>query len=175
MANLQNLRPFPKGVSGNPGGRPSDRIALRHALTQTRNGNELVDHYLDLMRNARKEATRLAALDSLREWLFGKAPSDRAALLGALGNVTEVHFRATFGSAPAGVEANGNGVEVAAAVEVEATREAQRTVADDAPIDAAEAPATASAPGIPALLSANFSTGENSVGDDDPYGDAGDD
>lgn len=98
--NIANLRPWRPGESGNPGGRPSDREAVQHALRKTRGGIELVDHYLDLARHARKENLRLDALNALWDRVFGRPPSgaDHAALLGALRGTTEVHFRATFGS-----------------------------------------------------------------------------
>jgi hypothetical protein len=43
-----NLRPFPKGQSGNPGGRPAGLAS--YVRKQTNNGKELVDFMADVLR-----------------------------------------------------------------------------------------------------------------------------
>jgi hypothetical protein len=72
--SLSNLRPFPRGVSGNPGGRPREKgpraKTLRTLARQFR--EDIIAGLLDLMWNAEDERTRLAAAIALAEYSDGK-------------------------------------------------------------------------------------------------------
>ena len=127
MANIANLKPWPKGVSGNPAGRPSDREAVAVAVKSTRNGLELVETLIDLMRNAKAEKTRLAATCELWDRVYGRVPSgERPALFGALRGATEIHFAAAFGPRHApGDEADDTAVEARAIIEADSHRAAE--------------------------------------------------
>ena len=63
-------RPFKKGVSPNPGGKPKELAGLREKIRG--HGDELVDYLLDLARNAETENTRVAAIRELLDRGFGK-------------------------------------------------------------------------------------------------------
>lgn len=67
------LRPFPVGNRANPGGRPKGLMARVRA--QTRDGTELVDFMLDVLRGKRRAPMRLRMEAAM--WLadrgFGKA------------------------------------------------------------------------------------------------------
>jgi hypothetical protein len=72
---IENLRPWPKGVSGNPGGRPKSifgRVALRQLRKRAENGEskliELIDAQID--KAIRKHDTRAA--EFLRDSVDGR-------------------------------------------------------------------------------------------------------
>src|SRR5438105_2423731 len=62
-------RPFQKGVSGNPGGRPKSAV-LRALLEPHR--RKMVATLLQLMRHADKDGTRLEAVKVMLAYLDGK-------------------------------------------------------------------------------------------------------
>jgi hypothetical protein len=63
--------PFPKGVSGNPGGKNPERERLRRLLTER--GQDALDGILALARGAKSEKVRLDALIWMAEQVVGKA------------------------------------------------------------------------------------------------------
>jgi hypothetical protein len=67
-----NLRPFPKGTSGNPGGRNSEREALRKWTMQTY-GRDAIEAIAKLAKSARSDFVKLDALKWLAEQSIGKA------------------------------------------------------------------------------------------------------
>lgn len=68
---LAGLRPYPKGVSGNPTGRNPERDRLRQLVTER--GQEALDGILELARSAQSEKVRLAAWIWMAEQVVGKA------------------------------------------------------------------------------------------------------
>lgn len=66
---LANLRPWVKGQSGNPGGRPKNAV-LRAMLEPHR--RKMVATLLQLMRHADKDGTRLEAVKVMLAYLDGK-------------------------------------------------------------------------------------------------------
>jgi hypothetical protein len=69
--SLENLRPWPKGESGNPGGRP--RGFVTEIRRQTKNGFELVSFALRVLRNEEAEMRdRAWACTYLTDRGFGK-------------------------------------------------------------------------------------------------------
>jgi hypothetical protein len=66
MAGADNLKPFPKGVSGNPGGKPRSRKALE---------KEFIDDLLESWRKAGKSAI---------ERLIAKRPGDYVRVVAGL-------------------------------------------------------------------------------------------
>lgn len=63
-------RPFQKGVSGNPGGRPAASAAIR-ALAQ-QHGPEAIQGLLRLAQKAESEAARVSAWNSILDRAYGK-------------------------------------------------------------------------------------------------------
>jgi hypothetical protein len=72
-------RPFEKGVSGNPGGRP--RGLVRRIREQTRDGEELVDYMLAVFRDETASTRdRVAAGTWLADRGFGRPTQTTATL-----------------------------------------------------------------------------------------------
>lgn len=72
-------KPFEKGVSGNPGGRPKAAIGMARLVREkTADGAELVEFWLAVMRGEvpamSDEKSRRWAADRLTERGFGKTP-----------------------------------------------------------------------------------------------------
>jgi len=60
--SLANLRPFQPGISGNPGGRPSDRDPVNYALKKTHGGREMFDVLISIaLDRGAKKHDRIAA------------------------------------------------------------------------------------------------------------------
>jgi hypothetical protein len=56
---VSNLRPFPRGVSGNPSGRP--KSFARYIRNSTRSGKELVDFMLAVLREEAEQTVLVKA------------------------------------------------------------------------------------------------------------------
>ena len=86
-------RPFPVGLSGNPGGRPKGLASLVRA--QTGDGAELVEFMLGVLRGKRKAPLRLRM--EAAAWLadrgFGKAAQP---VTGEDGGPVQVEYRIRF-------------------------------------------------------------------------------
>ena len=67
-------RPFPKGKSGNPGGRPRDLAGLRELARFHAPG--AIEELARLATKARSEATRIAAIRELLDRGYGKPSFD---------------------------------------------------------------------------------------------------
>jgi hypothetical protein len=67
-------RPFPKGKSGNPGGRPRDLAGLRELARLHAPG--AIAELARLATKARSEATRIAAIRELLDRGYGKPSFD---------------------------------------------------------------------------------------------------
>jgi hypothetical protein len=63
-------RPFPKGVSGNPGGRPSSKGLIARIREETRDGEEIADFMLSVFRD--KTASRRDRMEAA-SWLTDRA------------------------------------------------------------------------------------------------------
>lgn len=69
---VANLRPFPKGVSPNPGGKSPERERLRRYVVEAY-GQESIDGIADLARTAKSAKVRLDAWIWIAEQTVGKA------------------------------------------------------------------------------------------------------
>lgn len=67
-------KPFPKGVSGNPAGRPAN--PFRDLIKdRTRNGEEIVEGVMDCFRQPENQKIKLWAAEWLRDTGWGKPVS----------------------------------------------------------------------------------------------------
>lgn len=64
-------RPFPPGTSGNPGGRPKNQFG-EFIRAETKDGKELVDRVISLMRTTDDEKMLLDTVDWLANRGWGK-------------------------------------------------------------------------------------------------------
>jgi hypothetical protein len=66
-------RPFPKGTSGNPTGRPKGMAALSQRIRrETKEGKVIVDVLLDRMLHGRGDRSRIEAAALLLAYAYGK-------------------------------------------------------------------------------------------------------
>jgi hypothetical protein len=86
MAKEDNLKPFKKGQSGNPKGRPPIRdikVVLQELLSQEKNGTQLIDGLMSVVVNKALKGD-LKAVDMLLSYTFGKA-TQRTEITGSEG------------------------------------------------------------------------------------------
>ena len=86
-SRTRGLRPFPKGVSGNPAGRPKSKGLVQHIRTQTRHGRLLVTFMTRVLRGQRVKSAgrwvhptlkdRMEAANWLADRGFGRPISTR--------------------------------------------------------------------------------------------------
>jgi hypothetical protein len=86
-------KPFPKGKSGNPKGRPKSALrdikdVLKDLLSQEKNGTQLIDGLMSVVVNKALKGD-LKAVDMLLSYTFGKA-TQRTEVTGAEGEAIEV-------------------------------------------------------------------------------------
>jgi hypothetical protein len=89
MAKEDNLKPFKKGQTGNPNGRPKGsslrdiKVVLQDLLSQEKNGTQLIDGLMSVVVNKALKGD-LKAVDMLLSYTFGKA-TQRTEITGAEG------------------------------------------------------------------------------------------
>jgi hypothetical protein len=94
MAKEDNLKPFKKGQTGNPNGRPKGsslrdiKVVLQDLLSQEKNGTQLIDGLMSVVVNKALKGD-LKAVDMLLSYTFGKA-TQRTEITGAEGAPIEV-------------------------------------------------------------------------------------
>jgi hypothetical protein len=67
-------RPFPKGVSGNPGGRPKSAGLVARIREETRDGEEIADFMLSVFRDeSASRRDRMEAASWLTDRAYGRA------------------------------------------------------------------------------------------------------
>jgi hypothetical protein len=86
-------KPFQKGQSGNPKGRPKSALrdikdVLKDLLSQEKNGTQLIDGLMSVVVNKALKGD-LKAVDMLLSYTFGKA-TQRTEITGAEGEPIEV-------------------------------------------------------------------------------------
>jgi hypothetical protein len=93
---VENLRPFKKGQSGNPSGRPKGPAALqRRILRETKDGAVVVDYLLKTLQYSRSPKERTDAATLLLAYGFGK-PVQPTEITGEGGNPVEMVFRVVY-------------------------------------------------------------------------------
>jgi hypothetical protein len=89
-------RPFVKGKSGNPSGRPKGTAALqRRILRETKDGAVVVDYLLKTLQYSRSPKERTDAATLLLAYGFGK-PVQPTEITGEGGNPVEMVFRVVY-------------------------------------------------------------------------------
>lgn len=86
MANEKNLKPFKKGQSGNPKGRPPLRDikeVLKDLLSQEKNNTQLIDGLMSVVVNKALKGD-LKAVDMLLSYTYGK-PTQKTEITGKEG------------------------------------------------------------------------------------------
>lgn len=93
---VENLRPFKKGQSGNPTGRPKGMAALqRRILRETKDGAVVVAYLLKTLQYSRSPKERTDAATLLLAYGFGK-PVQPTEVTGQDGAPVEMVFRVVY-------------------------------------------------------------------------------
>lgn len=94
MAKEDNLKPFKKGQTGNPNGRPKGsslrdiKVVLQDLLSQEKNGTQLIDGLMSVVVNKALKGD-LKAVDMLLSYTFGKA-TQRTEITGSEGEPIQI-------------------------------------------------------------------------------------